>query len=198
MALSSPRLQAVNTIIANIGQAPVNSLESGNPLVELAEQVLEEISKAVQSDGWHCNTELHLEYTPDNNGEIQLQENILSIDSSPSSTVQVVTRGGKLYDKYNHTFTFTAPVELDVIWLLDFEDLPAALKNYVTIRAANVFAGRAVGSSEASKFGEREEILARAAALEYDTQQGDYSIFSDSTGNNSYQGYLPVYSVLRR
>ena len=78
-----------------------------------------------------------------------------------------------------------------------FEDIPEAIKNYVIIRAANVFAGRAVGSAEAVKFGQQEETLARAGALEYETQQGDYNIFGNSQGLNTYNSYRPRSTVYR-
>ena len=79
---------------------------------------------------------------------------------------------------------------VDVTWVFDFEDIPEAIKNYITIRAANVFAGRAVGSAEAVKFGQQEEVLARAGALEYETQQGDYNIFGN-TRRRLYVQLLP-------
>ena len=72
-------------------------------------------------------------------------------------------------------------------WLFEFEELPEAFKNYITIRAANVFAGRFVGSAEAVRFGQREETVARATLLEYDTQQGNYTIFADQNGGDWYQ-----------
>ena len=57
MALTSTKLDAVNTILSNIGQSPVVNLTSGNPIVEMAELTLDEISRTVQSDGWVFNTE---------------------------------------------------------------------------------------------------------------------------------------------
>lgn len=192
------RLSAVNTIISNIGQAPVTSLESGNPLVEMAELVLDEVAMAVQSEGWYFNTESSLDFPPNANGEIVVPEGVISIDTRPYSNVPVIIRNGKLYNKGDHTFTFTESVTLDVLWAFDFEDLPISIQNYVVIRAANIFAGRSVGTSEAVRFSEKEEILAKAFALEFDTQQADYSIFEDGSNNNYYSGYRPVYSVLRR
>ena len=81
-------------------------------------------------------------------------------------------------------------------WLFDFEELPEAFKNYITIRAANVFAGRSVGSQEAVTFGQREETVARATLLEYDTQQGNYTIFSDRNGGDVINRSQPVPSKL--
>ena len=86
-----------------------------------------------------------------------------------------------------HTYTFKGVQQLDVTWLFDFDELPEAYKNYITIRAANVFAGRSVGSQEAVTFGQREETVARATLMEYDTQQGDYTIFADANRGDHYQ-----------
>lgn len=180
------RLDSVNTIISNIGQAPVVNLETGNPIVEMAEQILDEITRAVQSEGWEVNTERNYPFVPDSDGCIVIPNNVLSIDPPIGRREQGVIRGNKLYDRVKHTYTFTGKQELDVIWLFDFEDLPEPFKNYITIRAANVFAGRSVGSQEAVRFGQQEEIIARSTLLEYDTQQGDYSVFQTRDGSNAY------------
>jgi hypothetical protein len=191
------KLAAVNTIISNIGQAPVTTLQSGNPLVEMAEQILDEITRSVQAEGWVFNTERSFPFTPNPSKEITIPDNVLSLDTNPYSQIKATIRSGKLYDRVAHTYTFEGIQKLDVVWLLDFEDIPEAFKNYITIRAANVFAGRSVGSVEAVRFGEREEIMARAGALEYDTQQGDYNVFSDSEEVVPFLNYRPVNPLYR-
>ena len=193
------KLQAVNTIISNIGQAPVTNLESGNPLVEMAEQILDEITIAVLAEGWEYNMERGYPFTPDSNNQILIPDNVLSLDTKPGDGTQTVIRNGKLYDRVKHTYEFTGQQKLDVTWLFDFEELPEAFKNYITIRAANVFAGRSVGSSEAVQFGQREETIARATLLEYDTQQANYTIFADGTGDDPYQttASRPLHALLR-
>lgn len=197
MATKATKLAAVNTIISNVGQAPVTALDTGNPLVELAENILDEITRAVLSEGWDYNIERGYPFTPAADGSITIPTNVLSLDTSALNSKQAVIREGKLYDRVNHTYNFTSQQMLDVVWLFDFEDLPEAFKNYITIRAANVFAGRSVGSDEAVKFGQREETIARATLLEYDTQSGDYSIFTDRNGGNTYQASRP-YNVVNR
>ena len=181
------RLAAVNTIISNIGQSPVTGLETGNPLVEMAEQILDEITRSVLAEGWEHNTERGYPFIPDPTGQVVIPDNVLAIDDCAGSGTQTVIRGGKLYDRVSHSYLFSGKQELDVTWLFDFEELPEAFKNYITIRAANVFAGRSVGSQEAVTFGQREETVARATLLEYDTQQGDYTIFQDRNGGDRYQ-----------
>ena len=197
MATKQTKLDAVNIILSNIGQAPVVNLVSGNPMVETAELVLDEISRTVQSEGWVFNTEFGYPFTPDASGEIRIPDNVLSLDLPDLSKYFTQIRGGKLYNRTDHTYEWSGDQECDVVWLFDYEDIPEAFKNYITIRAANVFAGRSVGSSEAVRFGQQEEIQSRAGALEYDTQQGDYSVFGDSQGLNRYRAFRPFQSVYR-
>jgi hypothetical protein len=197
MATKQTKLDAVNIILSNIGQAPVVNLESGNPMVETAELVLDEISRTVQAEGWVYNTEPKYPFVPDPNKEIVIPDNVLSFDLPPFSDKFSQVRGGKLYNRTDHTFEWDDTQELDVVWLFDFEDLPEAFKNYITIRAANVFAGRSVGSQEAVRFGQAEELQARAGAIEYDTQQGDWNIFGDSQGLNQYRSFRPFQTVYR-
>ena len=174
-------------------------LDSGNPLVEMAELTLDEVAKAVLAEGWEYNTERAYPFTPDTAGHIIIPENVLAIDARPGNGQQVVIRGGKLYDRVSHSYQFTGKQLLDVMWMFEFDELPEAYKNYITIRAANVFAGRSVGSKEAVQFGQREETVARATMLEYDTQQGNYTIFQDADGGDTYQqrAYRPLGTVLR-
>lgn len=194
MATKVTKLGAVNRILSNIGQAPVTGLETGNPMVEMAELILDEVSSAIQSEGWVFNSEYSYPFTPDGNGNVIIPSNVLSIDSNGLKDEFLVIRQGKLYDKAKHSFVFEGEQMLDVQWLFDFEDLPEAFKEYATIRAANVFAGRSVGSTEAVSFGQREEVIARATAIEYDTQQGDYNIFQNMDGYTT----IPTYHTTKR
>ena len=192
------KLSAVNRMLSNIGQSPVTELDSGNPLVEIAELILDEVTSAIQSEGWVFNTEYDYPFTPDSNNQIILPDDVLSLDGGRLVNSFLIQRKGKLYDKATHSYTFSGQQKLDVIWLVDFLDMPEAFREYATIRAANVFAGRAVGSQEAVAFGQREEVLARATCIEYDTQQGDYNmIVQDKNGFTTYPTYNPTDASMR-
>jgi hypothetical protein len=165
-------------------------------MVVMAANVLDEVTNSVQSEGWTYNTERDYPFTPDTSKKINIPKNILQIDTPRTSRLDVVIREGKLYDKREHTYNFDDKVEATVIWLVEFDDMPEAFKQYVTMRAANLYAGRAVGSSEAVKFGEREEAQARAAMLEYETEQGDYS-FLGTEDNLNIPAYRPFDAAYR-
>ena len=199
MAIKTTKLAAVNRILSNIGQSPVTVLDSGNPLVEMAELILDEVTSAIQSEGWIFNTEYSYPFLPDANKEIIIPLDALSLDSPPTADSFLVQRRGKLYDKATHSYQFEGKQELDVVWLVDFLDMPECFREYATIRAANVFAGRSVGSQEAVSFGQREEMMARATCIEYDTQQGDYNMVAQNKdGYTTYQTYRPSYASMRR
>lgn len=195
---------AVNIILSNIGQAPLTSLNTSNPLAQLASGMIDEVSHSLQSEGWVFNTEQDVKFYPDSTTKhIEIPTNVLSLDRTEWSVIEPVIRRRpadtvqKLYDKRNHTFEFEDTQYLKVIYYFDFEDLPEVFKQYIAIRAANLFANRAVGSNEVVKYSEREEAAARAAVMEYETQQGDYNIFNDSSGSRTFQTYLP-YNAIKR
>ena len=198
MATKSTKLSSVNVMLSNIGQAPATTLDSTNPQVSLATLILDQVSTDVQTEGWVFNTEQDYPFYPDSiTKEIAIPKNVLRLDNPQSYDVQTVIRQGKLYNKVTHSYKWDKLQNLDVTWLFDYEDLPEAAKQYITTRAANLFAMRATGSTEIAKYSEREEANARAALIEYECNQGDYSVFSDGTGVNPLRSYRPVSALWR-
>ena len=196
MATKLTKLSAVNIILSNIGQAPVTVVDNDNPMVVMAANTLEEVSGTIQAEGWVFNTEKDYPFTPAPDGRIAIPENVLQLDTSYTSNSDVIIRGGFLYDKRSHSFKFDKQQSLNVVWFFEFDDIPEAFKNYITMRAANLYAGRSVGSAEQVKFGEREEMQARAAMIEYETQQGDYNMLG-SADNQNYPTYRPTFASIR-
>ena len=198
MASKTTKLQAVNQILSNIGQAPATTLNTTNPQVSLAEDLLDQVSTDVQSEGWVFNTERDYPFTPDTNTqEIAIPDNVLQVDHEWGTEYNVVIRNGKLYDRNEHTFQWDKQQKLKVTWLFDYADLPEAAKQYITIRAANLFAMRMTGSTEVAKYSEREEMNARAALLEYECNQGDYNVFSMGADVNPMRTYRPGSAMWR-
>ena len=92
------KLAAVNIILSTIGQAPLTSLNTSNPLSSLAEQMLDEVNHALQSEGWVFNTEQDYPFTPDNNKNIEIPANVLSLDKTESLTAKVSTATEELVE----------------------------------------------------------------------------------------------------
>ncbi|AGA17888.1 tail tubular protein A [Synechococcus phage P60] len=191
-------LDALNVMLTNIGQQPIVNINNTNPQVALAKTVLNQVTSDVLTEGWIFNRELDYPLTPNSDNEFLLPENVVSWDLRWPTDYDVVIRNGKLYDKRNHTYKFDVDeLKLDIVWLFDFEDIPNAIRNYITIRASNLFAMRTTGSTEIAKYGQMEEQQARATALDYETQQGDWNVFQNPDGTRSFRGYVPTQTLWR-
>ena len=174
------KLDAVNTMLSAIGEAPVNSLSSGLVEAEVAETILNTVDREVQSIGWNFNTELNKSFAQDTNGEIPLGTDILRADATlKANSKNLVQRGLKMYDRKKHTFNIGASVNLDVVVQLDFDDLPEVAKRYITLRSTRIFQDRVVGSNTLHEFEQRDEQMALMQLKEFDTETEDHNIFDN-------------------
>ena len=195
---SAQELPAVNQILQSCGQAPVTTLDQTNPDVAIAYSTLLQVSQEVQAEGWSYNIEYDYEFTPDTNNEILIPNNVLQLDLAPEYTTKdVIRRNGKLYDKVEHTYTFTDKVKCDVVWLFDWVDLPTPIQDYIVARAASIVSSRIVGDTTQFQMLSQKEAYNRAMALEYECNQGDYTFFGHPRGNNGYISYKPYQALYR-
>ena len=193
-------LPAVNQILQSCGQAPVTTLDQTNPDVAIAYQTLLEVSREVQAEGWSFNKEYNYELTPDNNNQILIPSNMLQVDLSHNAAnmdKDVIRRSGKLYDKANHTYTFTEKVECDITWLFDWVDIPTPIADFITARAASIVSSRIVGDNNQYAILQQKEAFTRAMALEYECNQGDYTYFGHPGKTNTYNSYKPYNALFR-
>jgi hypothetical protein len=191
-------LQAVNEILASVGQAPVTTLDQTNPDVAIAYNTLQQVSREIQAEGWTFNREYEYPFTPDTNKNIVIPNNILQLDLTPSYRDQdVVRRDGKLYDRTAHSYEFENEVKCDVVWYFDWVDLPTPIKDYIVARAASVVSTRIVGDATQFQMLQQREAYARAVALEYECNQGDYTFFGHPRGANYYNSYEPFKALYR-
>lgn len=189
-------LGAVNSLLSAIGETPVNSLDGPLPGdVALALNTLVEVSRAVQSEGWVCNTEHDHTLLPDSSGVITVPLNTLKTIFHDPSTAYVTARGTRLYDLANHTYRFDGPVSLTLVTFLSFPDLTETLRRYITVKAARVFQDKSVGSPTLHGFHERDELEAKAEALRENTQMGRWNV---QKGTTSFMGTWSIAKTLRR
>ena len=185
MSLSpTTKLEAVNTMLTSIGEQPIQNMNdlAGLSDASIAEQILDNVSRAIQSRGWIFNTDLDVEMQVDQYGEIKLSPDILRVDTTSrvrDGDTDIVERGRKLYDRQKQTFVFTTKVTVNQIKLLIFEDLPEPARRYISIRSARIFHDRVVGSGELHRFYQEDEMNAWQALLEYEGDVADYNIFDN-------------------
>jgi hypothetical protein len=186
-------LEAINTILSVIGESPISSLQEGAAVADAvtARNTLSEVNRAVQSKGWHFNSDKGITVSPGAfSGEITMPSNCLRVDTTEEfMEVDVVQRGTRLYDRRNHTYTFTKALKVDMVVLLPFEEIPETARHYITIRAARIFQSRTVGAESLFQFTAADERDALVAFKKAEGITGDYNIL---TGNYT------VYRALNR
>ncbi len=117
-------------------------------------------------------------------------------DNYTRRTKDLIRRGGFIYDKMEHTDVFTEDLDLDVVRLYNFEDLPIVFRRYITYRASRVAATKLVANPQLVKLLAQQEAIARAALMEYECNQGDHSMFGFEEGS-TYQTYQPFKNLRR-
>ena len=70
------KLEAINQMLSGIGQAPVVSLDVANPEIAIAVDVLDQVDREVQGEGWHFNTEVAYPFMADTSGNIFVPPNV--------------------------------------------------------------------------------------------------------------------------
>ena len=115
---SMTELEAVNVLLTTIGEAPVNTLD-GNQVtdVSIAKQVLNEVSREVQGQGWHFNTEDGVKLKPDNNSQLVVPNDVARI---AADDYNVVIRENRWFDLDKRRFTFTSPITVPLVYYQDF------------------------------------------------------------------------------
>lgn len=176
-------LEAVNLMLDVIGESPITTLQDSAVVDAVkAKQVLSEVSRAVQSIGWHFNTEENYVLVPTVfEKEIQLPANCLQVRTVyPNETTDVAQRGQRLYDRQKHSFQFDNGLTVDMIILLPFEELPETARYYIAIRAARVFQARTVGSETLYKFTADDEAMALASLKKAEGRTRKVNMFTSS------------------
>ena len=172
-------LEAVNMLLAAVGEAAVSSLETATTVdVTQAKNLLSNINREVQQKGWHFNTEWDVVLSLDSDSRIPLGTTVLSI-YSPTKMTTIRGREGSpfLYDLDNNTFTWTASVNDAVtITLLDFEDIPQTARQYITTKAARIFQEEIIGQVSAEAVNRQEETEAYADLLDDEGERSGYNV----------------------
>lgn len=168
-------LEAVNQLLWAIGQTGISSLDAADTSAE-AEAALVELrstARQLQERGWTFNTEEGWAISPDAAGAINLPRTTLKVRSVQCDRgLRLVERGGKLYDKVNHTFAIGSPVTVDLVLRLDFEDLPASARWLITVRAARRFGSKRLASPTTARLTQQDEQDA-LVAFEQDDAEND-------------------------
>lgn len=190
MAYDTPttELEAVNAMLHSIGESPVVTIDDDtDPLpvdVDIAVRILRSTNREVQVRGWTFNTEYEYPLNRDGDNYIPVPANALHVD--PDGNYQDrdgVMRGTRLYDRRNHTFVWDKNITATIKFLLPFEELPEAARNYIAVRAGRKFQAGVVGSQILQAFTQEDEVTALSLMRHEECDAGDFNVNTGNTEN---------------
>lgn len=179
-------LEAVNAMLHSIGESPVVTIDDDtDPLpvdVDIAVRVLRSVNREVQVRGWQFNVEERYPLTRDVDNFIPVPTNALHVDPDGDySGRDGILRGTRLYDKENHSYTWDTNITATIKFLLPFEELPEAARNYIAVRAGRKFQAGVVGSQILAAFTQEDEIAALSLLKHEECDAGDFNVNSGDT-----------------
>ena len=174
--MATTLLEAVNALLATIGEAPTQSVDnSGSVSVAVAVSAINESSRQIQSRGCYFNTDECYSLIPDISGEITLPPNTLFVDAS-DTTLNVVQRGTRLYNRDTHSYEFETAVEVDLVILLPFEEMPEYARYLSVVIASRRFQTSVLGAPGVLRYSPEDEQRAWIAFEQAEAEQADYNL----------------------
>ena len=186
--LLSSKLDAVNTMLASVGQSPVNTLSvTGIADVSIAELALDNTTREVLTRGWSFNTDTDWPLIPDVNKNIIIPAATLYVDPVDPlrNYVQRINAGVMmLYNKDKRTFDFDDTVKVDITHAFKFDEIPQVARTFIATRATRIFQAQVVGSDILFRFTDLHEREALAALQRLEDATEDNNILNSATESN--------------
>ncbi|WP_242078529.1 hypothetical protein [Brevundimonas diminuta] len=184
MAAPLTELEAVNSMLAATGQAPVNSFSGTISDQNIARGHLANVVREVCSHGFSFNTDENYVLTPDFEGVIAIPAGAMSVNPMDPRQNLVQRRHPTretmcLWDKANLTWTITDPVKVRVRWSYTYEALPELARVFAAVKAGRLFLADYVGDAQRERFAQEDEQRAWINLRRDQTAISDINIFDN-------------------
>jgi len=176
------RLSTLNTIASYLGMPPLINLvdAQSDPDFQTIDNIIDEVSVTIQSEGLPCNMDHDLPLEPDPvTGEILIPAGALLTDPTQLIDNKYVEREGKLYDTKERTFNIGRTLKVDVIWTLEYDSLPQVVKRYVEVVAARTAIARLKGEADLAAGTQVDEARTLSEYQRYTQSVGDYNMLDN-------------------
>jgi len=170
-------LEAVNDIMASIGEPPISTLEGdANADVSNARRVLNKVNRLIQSKGWTFNIEEGITLSPDVNTNLIPYTSDYLLVLATSGATTYVNRGGYVYDRSGQTDQFDAAIQVNLVRLREYFEMPECFRNLIVTKASRQFNSRFFGAPEVDAVLAAEEQEAQIACNEYELDYGQFNM----------------------
>ena len=193
-------LEAINTLLSVIGEAPVSSLsDTGTNAISdaaLASRTLKEVDRDVQSEGWQFNTDTGVTLEKDSEGQFPLPDNVLRASFSPNryADSQYVVRGKRVYNRAERSYKIDEQtlIVARMVTQLDWDDLPHAAQQYITIRAARIYSDRFINSNVIYTYTSQDEAYHRSQLIRAEEESlSNNLLWGNDRGMGQGISYVP-------
>ena len=177
-------LDAVNILLQTINQLPIETEADFDVIMEarMAKDTIIEVKRAVLAERWDFNVDFNYRLARDPQGMIPLSSNVLEVSGRGGD---LIMRDWKLYSKRAQSFVFDDDQIVDVVWDMPFNSLSHALRHYITIRSARLFASRTIGEQAMVAYSSAEEEKAYLSARRSEGNTGRFNMFNSTYGLNN-------------
>lgn len=171
-------LDAINDMLAAIGEPAVLQLDEGNADVSNAQRILHRVNRQVQAKGWNFNIDERAVLIPN------VQDNRIRYLSSwlrvmtPGGASFYSNMGGYLYDLSLRTTTFTDPVTVELVEMKPYAEMPVVFRDYIVTKASREFNAKFFGSPESEQYLREQEAELYQQVMEYEMDTGRYNMMS--------------------
>lgn len=180
-------LDAVNDMLAAIGEPPVNSLDDQHADLKNAHRILLSVNKTIQSTGWTFNIEEGATLRPEVNSlQIPYLQSYLRMTGA-GGTGTYINRGGFVFDRTANTDEFTGPITVDLVRGRDFYEMPTCFRDLIVATASARFNRNFFGSAEVAADLKEEMAIHKVACMEYEMDYGRYNMLD---GDAFVQGII--------
>lgn len=175
-------LEVVNSVLQVTGDAPVQSLDDEYTPIFAIRQMINNISRTIQSSNYWFNTEERVSLPVDSvTNKIILPFNILRFE--PEDT-RYIARGLKVYDRVDRTDQITTDIVADISVQLEFNELPMAVREYIRTAARLQYNNEYFGDTNSKPDLQREFSSAKIQLDNENIENENINIFSASRVTN--------------
>jgi hypothetical protein len=96
------------------------------------------------------------------------------------STLDYVARAGKLWDRTNKTFNIGTAVNVDIVFVYAFEDIPESAREFIAQAATRKFENRMSADPGANQINSNDAVQAWADLVQEECDNADYNVVKDS------------------
>lgn len=172
-------LDAINDMLAAIGEPAVLQLDEGNADVSNAQRILYRVNRQVQAKGWNFNINEAAVLTPDvQDNRIRFLPSYLRVMTA-GTTSYYSNMGGYLYDLSTQSTTFTNPITVELVEMKPFSEMPVVFRDYIVTKASREFNAKFFGSPESELYLREQEAELYQQVMEYEMDTGRYNMMSD-------------------